>query len=375
MNFKYLGLGSLLGVVLFAVLGATVVDRITYFSSTSVSKTNYVSELAVTNGATLGGVRRTSWPSGGDTIWTNFAPKADIEGGVVVGAYETNAKTNGAISYSVNYLTNLWGSPGFVVNLGITPFDVMSVASSNVSVYGIGDYPFYNTHLSSCADVFVIGQGQMPNSTITGTDLYAIGEGSFDTFIGVSVDNIYSIGPFSINNSIFDHSSSMFAIGNGGLSHSAATNCESIIVIGGGLQGATLNDSRGVIAIGRDAGNGIIGAWTNIVLLGEGATLSPNAKDIIQTGPAMDLHVGQAITTGGDTNRWIFKGLSIEVLNRASVDHFDVIASTAVDLKQIVGLPKTAVDRHRNNCTCAICHDKRPCHRVASFCNIAISWI
>lgn len=115
MNFKYLGLGSLLGVVLFAVLGATVVDRITYFSSTSVSKTNYVSELVVTNGATLGGVRRTSWPTVGADSWTNASSRVRLTTTNANNTLELSAD-DGAGAGTIEFFTA--GSRRWLINNG-----------------------------------------------------------------------------------------------------------------------------------------------------------------------------------------------------------------------------------------------------------------
>lgn len=67
----------------------------------------------------------------------------------------------------------------------------------------------------------------------------------------------------------------------------------------GGLQAASLWNSRGVTAIGPGAGYGLSGQYTNVVLVGSGATLGGAGKDVFALGSGMKARLGT-------TNEWQF---------------------------------------------------------------------
>ena len=65
---------TILLAAVFLLIAAAGDLNISYFPSVSVRDTNYFGEGIVTNGFTVGGVRRTTWPgSGGETNWTQAA--------------------------------------------------------------------------------------------------------------------------------------------------------------------------------------------------------------------------------------------------------------------------------------------------------------
>lgn len=68
---------GLAAVALFCIAAQSL--EISFFRSTSVSRTNYVNEIQITNGATLGLVRRTTWPS--ESLWANTAGLIEPIGG------------------------------------------------------------------------------------------------------------------------------------------------------------------------------------------------------------------------------------------------------------------------------------------------------
>lgn len=114
-----------IGLGLFALLGAGTIEKIAQQNSISIRQTNFTSELIVSNGATLGGVRRTSWPAGqpASSVLTNLA-NGD-------GSDLTNVQASG------NYITALTGD-GTASGPGSVALTLASVATAGT--YGNTSY-------------------------------------------------------------------------------------------------------------------------------------------------------------------------------------------------------------------------------------------
>lgn len=93
------------GALLWLTLGAAGNPNDALFPSISVRDTNFMGEAVITNGATLGGVRRTTWPTGGGAAMTGTVSNNVASGGLL--AVDTT-KTNG-IAATYAHITNALG--------------------------------------------------------------------------------------------------------------------------------------------------------------------------------------------------------------------------------------------------------------------------
>lgn len=305
--------------IVFFVLSCFVVNlfsalEVSSFKSISVTQTNFMSEGKVTNGLTLGGIRKTAWPQS----WEDYS-FPDSEGGTIYGSYILNTITNETVNFAVNYLTNFWGQETVVMGIGFPPIDVPGLASENASIFAIGDGMFNDASLSASGTVYLFGGTNFRRGAATNAfSIYGFGEFSFEdgilndnnftmgigksSFNGSTVtnsDNLIGIGIEPFTSSTISDSQDMLALGTSGLSGTIQvssrlysqgydalteiilTNSTGIFGYGeAALQGAKLTNSSGVYGFGKQVGLSLAGTYTDIYLFGKSAqpTLTANQQ-------------------------------------------------------------------------------------------------
>lgn len=161
--------------------------------------------------------------------WKPVAVTPDVEGGFVYPFESVSAFGLPMVSIAQNYLTNLWGDVSSVVMVGNQFYGptATDLATANVDIFTAGDYNF--------------------TSVLTATNnigLFAVGDDNFDTADLVGNVDLFALG-----------------IGN--------------------FQSCSLTGSHQVVAIGFACGTGLSGSYTNIYLIGNGASPTITSDQIV----------------------------------------------------------------------------------------------
>jgi hypothetical protein len=215
-----------------------------------------------------------------------------------------------------------------IFNFGNSAGNSMAVTNAN-NIYNSGDAAGYSMIATDSGDIY--NYGNSVGKLMTATDshyIYNFGDNAGKSMIATNSSDIYNSGDGTGYSMIATNSSDIYSYGNtagqlmnlasvhdiynigyGAGKSMAATNSSEIYTFGSGLQSAALTNSVGVLALGRNAGNSISGAYTNVVLIGDGATLGATGKDQVILGPGMTLDApggykvaGVAGFTGFTTN-------------------------------------------------------------------------
>ncbi len=142
----------------------------------------------------------------------------------------------------------------------------------------------------------MVGNGNY-NSTIhnKNSDIYGFGDNNFSNGSFHNCDDIYGLGAGTFQSAIFSGTAFgdvnyIFGFGNQILFNSRVTNSFSVSAFGGpALSGAILNNTEGLMALGHNAGNSISGAYTNVVIIGSGASVGATGANKVIIGGDMTL--------------------------------------------------------------------------------------
>lgn len=166
-----LSTAALLASILVASAAAPVATNIANFPSVSVAYTNYLAEGIVTNGLTVGGVRRTSWPTN-SAIWGSIT-------GTLSNQTDLQSALDGKVSKSGDTMTGTLEAPLLTQNSHIVVTNALLPFSAKTRLVFDGDsltyggnvatnlgYPTYFTNLVT-ANVVFSTNAATPGATIT----------------------------------------------------------------------------------------------------------------------------------------------------------------------------------------------------------------
>jgi hypothetical protein len=245
-----------------------------------------------------------------------------------------------------------------ITSLGDFAFASSTVAGSHF-LYSFGSSSFQNSYVTNCFALTALGPSVF--ATATNMDSWyvtGVGAASFEEAKLTRVHNITAIGPFgcmsfaaltdsmdifglgyeTLYGANLNQATSVFAAGDVALASAVIQNgssnitavgpralagswidgaSQNILALGGSaLESSALVGSSDVVAIGTEAGRGLYGTVTNVVMIGAGTTVTNSNDFVIGNSsanyflPGQSLNTGGYLTTGGETNRWIFKSVT-----------------------------------------------------------------
>lgn len=227
------------------------------------------------------------------TNLTDSGTNVLAQGGVIASSLvATNGLTAGVGAQVADGKTN-------VVSLGTQAAAGIATDTSS-EIYFIGHQAGGgSTSVSGSADIYGFGYQTGYGATISNVfEAFFFGDAVAASVVIRDSFDIYALGDYALNSTILDHTSDIYPLG--GLNGAKLTNCTQIATLQGGLANAVLNDSKHVVAIGETAGQNINGSYTNVVLIGDGATIGATGKDQVILGPGMDLEFGSNAKLFGD---------------------------------------------------------------------------
>lgn len=196
-------------------------------------------------------------------------------------------------------LSQIWTNSNNYTRLFV-PGESLTIVNST-QLYGFGNLPFQD-------------------STITDSQrLYAIGDGGLGSSSFANCDNVYGIGSTPIFGSVFTGDCDViFAIGHDALTAANISNSDWIFAIGAlAMDNAAITNSQSIYAIGSVAGQGLSGSFTNLYLIGTGATAPNGTANAVILGPELSVTIPSLTNTvsvaadsagklihGGTTNTW-----------------------------------------------------------------------
>ena len=196
---------------------------------------------------------------------------------------------------------NIGGSTGMGVTNVVNLFNIGTnhafgaVIKNSENIYNIGVNALETATITSVDNMFNFGADAGWSSQHTGTiNLMNLGFAAGEsTLTSSSSSDIINIGSLAGASSILSGSTFIYTFGHGAGETMTSSGSSEIYAIGG-LNNATLTDSKRIAALGKTAGDGINGAYTNIVFIGDAATIGSTGKDQVIIGPGMALTIGSS---------------------------------------------------------------------------------
>lgn len=286
---------------------------------------------------------------GGATLWYSYTGTS-VEGTNILGTASTNSAYPNVLRFSTYDATGLLGKQATSFSLGsITPDPVAIDAANNAAIYSIGLEANDLASITNAHDIYSIGAnagrllvsnggdnvynigetsgyaeliyqssdvhsiGRQSGSTMLVTngcgDILNIGHnagygmtvnnGSFDVNMygdnsgyQSSIDNSYDINAYGAYSGYLikvTNSHNIFLNGFFSAQSALINASHDVYVLGSGLQSSTITNTYGLYALGENAGNSISGAWTNVVLIGDGATIGATGKNQVILGTSMTM--------------------------------------------------------------------------------------
>lgn len=277
-------------------------------------KTNQISDSGtalIRDGVPIG--------SGGSSLWSS-STAADSEGGTISTTSLTNLFGTNLFRIGENYLTNSVGSASLILSAGTGTPDpaVVGATAGNFDLFFIGDLSGTGSVFSAASQIYNIGSSSGSYANYTNVfNVFNVGDLAGDHATSFNSSYIFNFGDDAGSVAVNAHSQELYHIGNFAGYGSTYTNCydiydfgssgnyqvyytndTSIYAIGGGLQGATLKNSKRVLALGQNAGNAVNGSYTNVIFIGDGSTAGATGSDQVILGSGMGLTVGAKADLG-----------------------------------------------------------------------------
>lgn len=237
---------------------------------------------------------------GGETLWTNYT-----SGSSVVGNITSLLNPNSIISAVTNYQDEIWGDYSSIVSIGYPGIDVVAVASTNVSILSLGDNAFFGSSLSGCGDFVALSEYSMASSSFKDCfELLGLGQNAFGHSHWTNSTDCVGVGSSAFDSSTGLGGNHYIFAGIYSFQGATLTNVNRAFGANWTFQNANLTNCNNIGALGFRAGQAVAGSFTNVWFVGESATAPDGTSDVFILGPNM------ALSTGGDTNRWIFKSVT-----------------------------------------------------------------
>lgn len=285
------------------------------FPSVTVKSNLYAGAVVATNSLVIG-----SSTNGG---WQSLGTATDINGHTIYGFNSINFLANNGAAIAVNNLTNFDNGVdpnhfSTVISLGYPGVDVMEVGKSSAAQYFNGDHIAYQATLTNnwqlymegyfvgwgaaidnSFDLFLRGDETMQHATVTDfcSDFYFDGFDGGNGSIWDATTLVFGYGDSPWRGAKVTNSFDLYGFGTNPGKNSVINNSIDITAISG-LEGSTLTNTKHLVTIGRTAGNSISGAYTNVVLIGDGATIGSTGQNQVNFGPGMTVSVPGTLSAG-----------------------------------------------------------------------------
>lgn len=257
-------------------------------------------------------------------IWTNNSGTLQpVTSGLRLAVF--NPSLNMGIQAGTNAT---WLASSNIFNFGFNAGADETITNGSVGIFNIGINGGEHAVLNNADNVFNFGvDAGWTASVTTSFNLMNLGFSAGESTLSSISHDLYNFGANAGNDGNIQNSSYIFSIGHQATEGMTSSGSQDIYAFGG-LQLASLTSTRNLVTIGQLAGNGITGAYTNVVLIGDTATIGATGQNRIVLGSGIDIAdtnasmVGDLSANSVVSTQWVYVATSTPVATAGSTNTF-----------------------------------------------------